>query len=185
MMRYDRRVPLLAAAFLLVVSAALADDWPQWRGPKRDAVWRETKIVDSLPATPRYVWRVPVGGGFAGPAVADGRVFVFDRVLGKGEGDPVNQWNITDPVEGGERILCLDQKTGKRLWHHAYPCRYQISYPSGPRATPTVSDGRVYTVGAMGDLLCLDTKSGEVAWSKNYVRDFGTTINPWGWPPHR
>ncbi len=180
MMHHCRWVCLVTIAGVLVAHGALGDDWPQWRGPERDGVWRESGLVDQLSASPEYVWRLPIGGGFAGPAVADGRVFVFDRVLGKGEGDPVNQWNVTDPVEGGERILCLDQKTGERLWQHAYPCRYQISYPSGPRATPTVSGGLVYTVGAMGDLLCLDAQSGDVVWSKNYVRDFGTTINPWG-----
>lgn len=166
--------------FCFVASSTLADDWPQWRGPQRDGIWRETGIVEHLPDTPEFMWRTPVGGGFSGPAVANGRVFVFDRIVGEGQGDPVNQWNITDPVEGGERLLCLDQKTGKRIWQHQYPCRYQISYPSGPRATPTVADGHVYTVGAMGDLFCLDAKSGVVVWHKNYVRDFGTTINPWG-----
>ncbi|MHB8898028.1 MAG: PQQ-binding-like beta-propeller repeat protein [Thermoguttaceae bacterium] len=164
----------------LAVSSGPADDWPQWRGPGRDGVWRETGIVDSLPARPPYRWRTPVGGGFAGPAVSEGRVFVLDRLVAKDQADAVNAWNVTDPIEGGERVLCLDEATGKVLWQHPYACRYQISYPSGPRATPTVLDGRVYTVGAMGDMLCLEAASGKVLWSKNYVRDFGTTINPWG-----
>ena len=91
----------------------------------------------------------------------------------------VNAWNVTRRSRA-ERVFCLDEKTGKLLWQHVYPCRYQVSYPSGPRATPTVSDGRVYTVGAMGDLVCLAAADGRVLWSKNYVRDFGTVINPWG-----
>ncbi|NLS93376.1 MAG: PQQ-binding-like beta-propeller repeat protein [Planctomycetaceae bacterium] len=165
---------------VLATQSAPGDDWPQWRGPSRDGVWRESGIVDKLPAEPAYRWRVPIGGGFAGPAVAGGRVFVADRIVGKSQAEPVNQWNVADPVEGGERVLCLEQQTGRILWQHQYPCRYQISYPSGPRATPTVSDGRVYTVGAMGDLRSLDAASGKLLWSKNYVRDFGTTINPWG-----
>jgi outer membrane protein assembly factor BamB len=171
------------AVMLGVLQVALpsqADDWPQWRGPERDGIWRESGVVERLPAEPEYCWRKPIGGGFAGPAVADGRVFVCDRILGRGQDDPINQWNVTDPVEGAERILCLDQQSGKMLWKHQYPCRYQISYPSGPRATPTVSDGTVYSVGAMGDLVCLEADSGKLIWSKNYVRDFGTTINPWG-----
>jgi len=157
-----------------------ADDWPQWRGPMRDGVWRESGIVEQLPAEAEYRWRTPIGGGFAGPAVVGGRVFVFDRVVGADQGEPVHQWNVADPVEGAERVLCLDGQTGEVLWKHQYACRYRISYPSGPRATPTVSGGKVYTVGAMGDLLCLDAASGRVLWSKNFVRDFGTTINPWG-----
>lgn len=181
-MNFTSRPAVFIGCLLLVLAErpASADDWPQWRGPQRDGIWRETGIVDELPTEPTYRWRVPIGGGFAGPAVSGGRVFVFDRLVGKDQGEPVNQWDVTDPVEGGERVLCLDQLTGKVLWQHQYSCRYQISYPSGPRATPTVSDGRVYTVGAMGDFLCLDAQSGKVLWSKNYVRHFGTTINPWG-----
>ncbi len=181
-MGYSVRQAGVLGCFLLVlvVQSVRSDDWPQWRGSQRDAVWRESGIVERLPAEPTYGWRTPIGGGFAGPAVADGRVFVCDRVLDNGQGEPVNQWNVTDPVEGAERVLCLDQQTGEVRWQHQYSCRYQISYPSGPRATPTVSGGKVYTVGAMGDLFCLAAESGKVLWSRNYVRDFGTTINPWG-----
>ncbi len=176
-----RRTAVLAWILTcLLASQARPDDWPQWRGPERDGVWRETGIVGTLPAEPVYRWRAPVGGGFAGPAVAEGRVFVLDRIVAKGQGEPVNQWDVKDPVEGGERILCLDQPSGDVLWQHQYPCRYRISYPSGPRATPTVFDGRVYSVGAMGDLFCLEASSGKVLWAKNYVKDFGTAINPWG-----
>ena len=79
-----------------------------------------------------------------------------------------------------ERVLCLDETSGRILWKHEYPCRYQISYPLGPQATPTIDEGKVYTLGAMGDLLCLDLADGRVLWSRNFVRDLGTKINPWG-----
>jgi outer membrane protein assembly factor BamB len=161
-------------------AAAVADDWPQYRGPQRDGVWRETGIVGRLPLTPSYRWRTPIGGGFAGPAVAGDRVYVCDRVVQQGEVIPENKWDRTDPVQGKERVVALDATTGRVVWTQEYPCRYKISYPAGPRATPTVCDGKVYTLGAMGDLRCLDAATGRLIWSKNYTADFGTKMNPWG-----
>jgi outer membrane protein assembly factor BamB len=157
-----------------------ADDWPQYRGPRRDGVWRETGILERLPAKLAYRWKTPIGGGFAGPAVAGDRVYVCDRVVAAEEKVAEYRWDRTDPVRGGERILCLDAATGRIVWKHEYACRYTISYPAGPRATPTVHEGKVYTLGAMGDLFCLDAQTGQVLWSKNYVRDFGTKMNLWG-----
>jgi outer membrane protein assembly factor BamB len=171
---------LLLLLLLTPMAAADAADWPQWRGPLRDGVWRETGITQTLPERLTYRWRTPLGGGFAGPAVADRRVYVADRIVAEGESVPESRWNVTDPVKGRERILCLDEATGQVLWRHEYPCRYEISYPAGPRATPTVHDEMVYAVGAMGDLRCLDAASGKLRWSKNFPRDFGTQINPWG-----
>ena len=77
-------------------------------------------------------------------------------------------------------MLCLDAKTGKLLWIHEYPVVYRISYAAGPRSTPVIDGGLVYTIGAMGDMFCLDAKSGEVKWKKNFVEDFGTPIPNWG-----
>lgn len=157
-----------------------ADDWPQWRGPQQDGVWREAGIAETLPTSLTRRWQTEIGGGFAGPAVAGNRVYVTDRVLAPGVVAPESRWDRTDPVDGSERVLCLDRDTGQILWQHAYPCRYAISYPAGPRATPTVHAGRVYSLGAMGDLLCLDAATGRVVWARNYVSDFGTTMNMWG-----
>lgn len=173
------RVWSIATTAILVAGAAGADDWPQWRGPQRDGVWRETGIVETLPAKLDFKWRAKIGGGYAGPAVANGRVFVADRLLDNGQRNPDNPFKA-ERVGGSERIVCLDAQTGEIIWKHEYPCRYQIQYPFGPRATPTVHDGKVYTVGAMGHCFCLDEKSGAVIWSKDYVEDFGTTINIWG-----
>ena len=137
-------------------------------------------LSTNLPEKLTYRWRRPIGGGFAGPAVAEGRVYVCDLAVKEGEAVPESRWDVRDPVGGTERVLCLDATTGEVLWTHDYPCRYAISYPAGPRATPAVSDGKVYTVGAMGDVFCLDARTGEVGWSLNYPRDYGTEINPWG-----
>jgi outer membrane protein assembly factor BamB len=170
----------LLLGILLTPLTAAGDDWPQWRGPQRDGVWRESGILKQLPAQLVRRWETPLGGGFSGPAVVGDRVYVTDRVVAPGETVPESRWDRTDPVSGSERVLCLDGLTGRVIWKYEYPCRYTISYPAGPRATPTVDGGRVYTLGAMGQLHCLETATGRVVWAKNYLTDFGTQMNMWG-----
>src|SRR5690349_12869379 len=125
------RLFLLAALALASYAAeGLADDWPQWMGPKRDNVWRENGLLDKFPAGgPRVVWRVPVAGGYAGPAVVGDKVYVCDYVT-----DADVKIDNFDRKEftGTERVLCLDEATGKERWHHDYPVKYTISYPAGP-----------------------------------------------------
>lgn len=175
----------LLAVFLVYGSGAVrADDWPQWLGPKRDGVWRETGILDKFPAGgPKVRWRVPVGLGYAGPAVASGKVYVHDRLLAENARNPDNPFS-RNLVKGKERILCLDEASGKQLWEHAYDCNYEVSYPAGPRCTPTVASGKVYALGTMGDLLCLDAATGKVLWSKNFVKDYQVTVPMWGFCSH-
>ena len=97
------------------VPPAAGDDWPQWLGPKRDSVWRERGIVDRFPQQGlRVQWRAAVGLGYAGPAVADGKVFVMDYQRRSGE--VTNNPGGPDRLEGSERVLCLDAVTGKPLW---------------------------------------------------------------------
>ena len=181
---------LLSVSLTLLLGAALplhADDWPQWRGPLRDGVWRETGILERFPPERLPVrWRTTVGPGFSGPAVADGRVFLMDRAVDQdAAADVKTQWNYRDKTTGRERVLCLDEATGKILWRHAYPCAYTVAYGSGPRATPTVCADKVYTLGAMGDLLCLNTATGKVVWQENFVRDYGAEVPLYGFasPP--
>jgi outer membrane protein assembly factor BamB len=153
-------------------------------GPQRDGVWREKGIVAQFPkGGPAIRWRTPVGGGYAGPAVAGGRVYLMDRVLAPGAKDPDNPFAKTSS-QGVERVLCIDEATGKLQWQHSYNCAYAISYPCGPRATPVVSDGKVYTLGAMGDLLCLDAASGKVLWSRNFVKEYQAPVPVWGFAAH-
>jgi outer membrane protein assembly factor BamB len=156
-----------------------ADDWPQYLGPKRDGVWRESGIVDKLPKEPNYLWRKPIGQGYAGPAVADGKVFVTDLVLNKEAKMPKSGFG-TSQIPGKERVLCLDEKTGETLWKQEYECTYRVSYPGGPRCTPTVDGDRVYTLGTMGDLLCLNASTGEILWQRNFV-DHTTGQEPIWW----
>jgi outer membrane protein assembly factor BamB len=134
---------------------ARADDWPQWRGPQRDGIWREDGIIDSIPASGLPVrWRARVLNGWSGPAVAAGRVFITDRNY------------KSDPEV--ERVLCFDENTGQQLWEYEYPCRYgNMEYGNGPRATPTVYDGLVYTLGTMGHLACLKAETGALVWKKD------------------
>ena len=174
---------IAAAALLLVCSQLSADDWPQWLGPQRDGVWRETGILDKFPAGgPKVLWKQPVGAGFTGPVVAGGRVYVMDRVgakLSKGK-----ESSGKEGLASQERVLCFDAADGKLLWKHGYDCTYRIQYPSGPRASCTVAGGKVYALGSMGDLHCLDAAKGEVLWRKN-LPDEGKTKPPvWGYASH-
>jgi outer membrane protein assembly factor BamB len=155
---------------VLLSAQCAADDWPQWGGPQRDLAWREEGIVDKLPAAdpatgllPRE-WTAKIGAGYSGPAVADGRVFVTDRLADK---------NL-------ERVLCFDGETGDELWKHEYEARYTISYPLGPRATPTVDGNRLYTLGAMGHLVAFEADTGKILWEKNLPADFNTEVPTWG-----
>src|SRR5439155_18476422 len=153
---------LSAAAMLFCGAGAPADDWPQWLGPRRDGVWRETGIVKDLPKEgPKVRCRTPVAMGYAGPAVAGGRVYVTDWVPAPDTQVPASGFvSRKTALAGTERVLCLDEKTGKVLWKQEYDCSYQVAYAAGPRTTPVVGGGKVYTLGTMGDLLCLDAESG-------------------------
>jgi outer membrane protein assembly factor BamB len=168
------------SALLLGVSAVRADDWPQWLGPQRDGVWRETGILKTFPREgPKVRWRTPLGGGYAGPAVVGDRVYVTDRLAAQG-----GRRGGRGFLPGKERVLCLEEATGKLLWKHEYDCPYRLGYPAGPRTTPLVSGGKVYTLGAMGDLLCLDAARGKVLWSKTFPRDYGARVPMWGFAAH-
>lgn len=167
---------------VLVANAARGDDWPQWMGPGRDNVWREDGIVDAFPAAgPKVIWRVPVAAGYAGPAVAAGRIFLADYVT---ESDITASNFERETSTGTERVSCFDEATGELVWRHEYPVTYTISYPAGPRCTPTVVGDRVYTLGAEGHLFCFDVSNGEVRWSRDLKADYDTKAALWGYASH-
>src|SRR5262245_12305081 len=160
------RIVTVGISLLSATVELRADDWPQWRGPNRDGVWGETGILDAIPTSGLLVrWRVRVGAGYSGPVVAQGRVFVTDHQF--------------DPEV--ERVVCFDEATGKQLWVHSYSTDYKdMEYGNGPRAAPTIHDGKVYTLGTQGHLVCLDAIKGEVVWKKHLVADLRGQIPRYG-----
>jgi outer membrane protein assembly factor BamB len=152
------KVVLTIGVAALAISAVRSDDWPCWRGAKGDGISRESGLLAQWPESgPRQLWRTKLTGGFSSMAVADGRLFTMTK-------------------EGNQEIvLCLDAASGRENWRYAYDCDYKAhptltggyppgKYLSGPRATPAVADGRVYTIGTSGILLCLDCKTGSKVW---------------------
>lgn len=174
----------IICCLLLFTSASpcSADDWPQWMGVNRDNVWREDGIINKFPENgPRVLWRTPIDGGYSGPAVANGKVFVTDYVT---KGD-VKIGNFErKEFTGTERVLCLDEVTGEEIWKHVYPVKYTVSYPSGPRCTPNVEGDRVYTLGSEGHLICFNIADGKVIWQKDLKKEYGTKAALWGYAAH-
>ena len=168
------RVVTVGVCAVLGMGAGLAaEDWPQWRGADRLGIWTEDGIVDRLPDQLKVTWRVPIRSGYSGPAVADGRVFVTDWTE-----DPQSR-----TMDGTERVLALDERTGDLLWTRVWPTTYrmlQASYATGPRATPTVDGDRLYVVGATGVMSCFDVATGDPIWRTNYVEDYATFVPTWG-----
>jgi len=161
---YVRALLLLANAINLL--NANAEDWPQWRGTARDGVWRESGIVAAIPSTGLKVrWTAKIGRGYSGPVVAEGRVYVTDQVF--------------DPEV--ERLLCFDEQSGKQLWSHSYPTDYKdMEYGNGPRASPTVHDGRVYTMGTQADFCCVNAVTGELLWQKDLEAEYNASVPRYG-----
>lgn len=161
-------------AGLLTASSTHAEDWSQWRGAERLGLWNETGILDQFPKEGLKVeWRTPIHEGYSGPVVAKGRVFVTDRA----------ETPETHVMEGTERIMCLDEKTGKPIWEVHWKASYaklMASYATGPRASPTVDDDRVYALGALGMLMCVKIDTGAVIWKKDFVEDYKANIPTWG-----
>ncbi|HEY6361696.1 MAG TPA: PQQ-binding-like beta-propeller repeat protein [Vicinamibacterales bacterium] len=146
-------------AMLATGTLADAQDWPQFLGPARDGVYKGPPLSETWPAAgPRVAWRKPVGQGFAGPVVAQGRVILFHRV-------------------GNEEIVeALDARTGTQQWRYAYATAYRddFGFDEGPRAMPVVANGVVYTYGAEGHLHALDLAKGTRLWSEDTKKRFAT-----------
>jgi outer membrane protein assembly factor BamB len=163
----DRTVTLAVIAGLVLGAESFADDWPQWRGPKRDGVWREIGIVAKFDGPQLPIrWRAKVANGYSGPTVAAGRVYITDR--------------LTEPNQV-ERVHCFEAMTGEHIWSHTYECKYKkVGHPDGPRASVTIDNGRAYSLGTMGHLFCFDAAKGKILWSKDPAADYQTKVPIWG-----
>ena len=153
MTRAARIVALMVA---LSVTSASAADWPWVYGPTRDHKSDQRGLLRTWPAEgPKVLWTVPVGAGFGGPAVRDGKIYLLDR-----------------DEKVGDTLRVLDFATGKELWTFAYAAPGSFMF-AGSRTTPTVDGDLVYTVGPLGDLHAISTTTRKPVWHKNIWKDFG------------
>src|SRR5438034_1229658 len=156
-----RRGPLLHLVSFLVLTRPCASYWPQFLGPIRNGGYPGTEpLAESWPKEgPPVVWRKKIGQGFSGPAVSGGSLVLFHRIGDK------------------EAVECLDAGTGKLLWSFDYPTGYRddFGFDEGPRATPTIAKGKVFTFGAEGLLHCLDFQTGKKIWNINTKAEFGAS----------
>lgn len=156
-------------------ASGAGEEWPKWRGPRGDGTWHGPKLAEKFPEGGlKRVWRIDIGGGYAGVTVADGRAYLFDHKKPIKEG--------AEKSDEVERLLCLSADDGSQIWKHEYPATYgNLDYGNGPRAAPTVIGESVYILGAVGDLRCLNVKSGELVWSKKLTTDFDGRVPNWGY----
>jgi len=147
--------------------AGLAADWPQWRGPSRNGVVRDVEVPAQWPEALSEEWKVTVGEGSSSPVVVDGKIYLLTR-----------------QVANEEIVLCLDSASGKEIWRSRYAAPYELGGPAhgfeGPRSTPSVAQGRLFTFGISGILSCFDAKTGKVQWRKDFTGQYPQTAPGWG-----
>jgi outer membrane protein assembly factor BamB len=151
----------------LLVSLPVAADWPQWRGPNRDGVTRDFVAPTIWPATLKETWKTTVGEGHSSPVTSEGRIYVLAR---QGE---------------DEVVLCLEAQMGKQLWRASYPAAYTMNpaatgHGKGPKSTPVVSGGKLFTLGINGVLSCFDAKSGKLHWRREFSSQYPNTSPLYG-----
>ena len=179
-----RKSILIANLIFLCVASSLVkgEDWPGWMGPSRDNQWNPQTVPSSFPdGGLKALWSTKIAGGYSGPAVVSNRVYVTDMVT---RADAKVDNFGRKAFDGTERVLCIDDASGKVLWTHEYPVTYAISYPAGPRCTPIVDGDKLYTLGAEGDLFCFEAATGKVVWSKNLKSIYKTESPLWGYAAH-
>lgn len=155
---------LLAFSTLTLSASAAGSDWPQWRGPDRTDVSKETGLLKAWPAAgPKRVWLFEnAGQGYSGPAIANGKYFTLGT------------------RDGSEILLVLDANTGKELWTAKLGEILDNGWGDGPRGTPTVDGDRVYALSGPGELVCLKVADGKILW-KASMKDLGGKRPNWGY----
>ena len=150
----------LALATAAVAPAAAPHDWPQWQGPDRNAISKESGLLKEwAKAGPPLAWKIKaLGGGDSAPSIAAGRIFGMSN-------------RSSDEV-----VWALSEKDGSTLWVTRLGPAFQQSASQsneGPGCTPTVDGERLYVLGLGGDLSCLQAKDGKIIWQRSFQRDFG------------
>jgi len=143
-------------------SAPSRNYWTNFRGPKRDGKYDEAGVSTNWPASGLpVIWKQPVGVGHASFAIADGKAYTIEQRRGQ------------------ETVAAYDVANGRELWIQQWGAEFKDSTGDGPRATPTWDQGRIYALGATGELRCLDAGSGAVIWGKNILSDNQAGNLPW------
>jgi outer membrane protein assembly factor BamB len=150
---------LVVVASMLIVQAGAASNWSQWRGPERDGVVPDLSLPTHWPAALTRQWQVAVGEGHSSPIVAGDRVYLLTR-----EGDL-------------EVARCLELDSGKQVWRSDYPAPYVVNpaahaHGKGPKSTPLLYAGKLFTLGIGGILSCFDADTGKLRWRKDFTGQF-------------
>jgi outer membrane protein assembly factor BamB len=164
-MNHRRLILIITGLFLVFKSSS--QEWSDWRGSNRDAIWKETGIIKKFNSnTIPLKWSVPCGAGYSGPTVSGGKVYITDRF---------------EKPEESERVLCVDANDGKVIWTYSYACTYgNVSYPNGPRASVVISEGKAYSLGTVGHLFCFDAHNGKIIWKHDLNREYNIIMPIWG-----
>ena len=158
---------MIACGFVLMTTLWLpcsAGDWPCFRGPNADGVSLEKDWLTQWPENgPPVLWRTEVGTGYSAVVVVDNRLFTMGN------------------RENRDTVYCLDASSGEELWKHTYDCPTDANeFEGGPTSTPTVHDGKVYTLSRTGNLFCFDAATGNVKWAIDVPEMTSIRIPGWG-----
>jgi len=165
MIRLFSKVVVAAVAVVSLGNVSAANfDWPQWHGPDRTDVSKETGLLKKWPAEgPKRVWLYEnAGNGYSGPAIANGKYFTIGT------------------RDNNECVLALDANTGKELWVAKIGAKLDNDWGSGPRGTPAVDGDRIYALSGKGDLACINVADGKVVWTAS-MNALGGKTPDWGY----